>query len=451
MAKNRVVQNWILVLSSWYFYGYWDWRFLGLLLFSSFLDYSIGRELGKTSVAWKRKLLLALSFSGNIGVLIYFKYFGFFLDNLEIVLQKLGFAHALPNLSIILPLGISFYTFQTFSYTLDIYKNRLAPEKSLLSFLCFVSFFPQLVAGPIEKAKTMLPQFNRSRVFNYADAVQGARLILWGLFLKVFISLKLAKPVDLVYGNLDEAGGPLLILVQFFFYAQLYCDFAGYSYIALGLGKFMGFQLSYNFKYPLLSNNLQKFWSSWHITLNQWFRDYLVVPLMLKYRSQGASLLIIQLNLLLIGVWHGANWTFIACFGLISIYYLIKCGDHESRRPFKKLGGTVVSILTFQLFIAAHMVFFRSKNIGHALDYFKSILDPNNLTPLKLGSYPLILLPLLLLVGLVLIEFFSHKRFNYPLEQIQKIGLVRYVFYFVMFYAIVANIDAMQPFIYFDF
>ncbi|WP_339609122.1 MBOAT family O-acyltransferase, partial [uncultured Roseivirga sp.] len=279
LGKSIKLQNLFILIASYVFYGWWDPRFLVLIFLSTIVDFYIGIGLHKSSEYHIRKALLVTSLIVNIGILFVFKYYGFFVQNFIDAFTFFGSQLQLDSLSIILPVGISFYTFQTLSYSIDVYRRKLEPTQGFVSFAAFVSFFPQLVAGPIERATNLLPQFYKKRVFNYAQSVDGLRQILWGLFKKIVIADNCAEYVNVVFGNYQSYEASSLIVAAFFFSIQIYCDFSGYSDIAIGTAKLFGFKLMRNFAYPYFSRDISEFWRRWHISLSTWFRDYLYIPL----------------------------------------------------------------------------------------------------------------------------------------------------------------------------
>ena len=322
MQNNLRYQNALIVLSSYIFYGWWDWRFLFLIIFSSCLDYFIGNRLKTESQQSKRKILLWFSIITNLGFLGFFKYYNFFLENFIDAFTLFGLQINTNSLNIILPVGISFYTFQTLSYTIDVYKHKLEPTEDFLAFSAFVCFFPQLVAGPIERATNLLPQFYRKRIFEYNKAIDGMRQILWGLFKKVVIADNCAEFANQIFNNSADMNGSTLFLGAVFFSFQIYGDFSGYSDIAIGVSRFFGFDLKQNFATPYFSRDIAEFWRRWHISLSSWFRDYLYIPLggsrggmWMKVRNTFAIFLVS-------GFWHGANWTFVIWGGLNALYFL---------------------------------------------------------------------------------------------------------------------------------
>ena len=307
--RNIKLQNFLIVVASYFFYGWWDWRFLSLILFSTLVDYTIGLLLEKENEIKKRKLLLSVSIIVNLGLLGFFKYYNFFIDNFVEVFRFFGHMIDPDRLNIVLPVGISFYTFQTMSYTIDIYREKLKPTSDFIAFAAFVSFFPQLVAGPIERAANLLPQFFKQRVFDKKTSIEGFNQMIWGLFKKIVIADNLARYVDFIFDNYDIQSGFTLILGGIYFAVQIYADFSGYSDIAIGVSKLFGFRLMTNFDFPYFSRDIAEFWRRWHISLTTWFRDYLYIPLGGSRVGKWAVFRNVMIIFLVSGFWHGANWT----------------------------------------------------------------------------------------------------------------------------------------------
>ncbi|MDB9955033.1 MBOAT family protein, partial [Flavobacteriaceae bacterium] len=304
--KNLKFQNILIIASSYLFYGWWDWRFLSLILFSTLVDYSVGVLLQKQNNKPKRKILLWFSIIINLGFLGYFKYYNFFLDNFVSAFSLFGIEINQNSLNIVLPVGISFYTFQTLSYTIDIYKRKLEPTKDIIAFAAFVCFFPQLVAGPIERATNLLPQFYKKRVFEYHKAVDGLKQILWGLFKKIVIADNCAQLANEIFNNSSDYSGSTLVLGAIFFTFQIYGDFSGYSDIAIGTSRLFGFNLKQNFAFPYFSRDMGEFWRRWHISLSTWFRDYLYIPLGGSRGGIGMKVRNTFIIFIVSGFWHGA-------------------------------------------------------------------------------------------------------------------------------------------------
>ena len=375
-------QNMLVIVASYVFYGWWDPRFLGLILLSTFTDYFIGIGIGRVGGTMARKALLWSSIVINLGCLGLFKYWNFFLDNVSTAFSMLGHPVALGRLDIILPVGISFYTFQTLSYTIDVYRGTLKPTKDAIAFMAYVSFFPQLVAGPIERAKNLLPQFLTARAFDQRSAVNGMRQILWGFFKKVLIADNCAELANLIFDGPTRFSGFTLLLGAVFFAFQIYGDFSGYSDIAIGTARLFGFDLMKNFAFPYFSRDMAEFWRRWHISLSTWFRDYLYIPLGGSQGGVARTVRNIFIIFLVSGFWHGANWTFIAWGALHAVYFLplllLKnnrrhMGTVAAGRFFPSVREFVGMSTTFGLTVVA-WIFFRAKDLEHALTYVRDLI-----------------------------------------------------------------------------
>ncbi len=303
-------QNWLLLAASYYFYAAWDWRFLGLLIGSTVVDYSVALYLGRPHAPAHRRRVLWISIAFNLGVLGFFKYYGFFADNLQALLASAGLGIAVPTLHVILPIGVSFYTFMTMSYVIDVYRREIEPTRDLLNFAVFVAFFPHLVAGPILRAASLLPQIARPRTPTRAQLSDGAWLVGWGLVKKVFVADNLAAVVDSVFRNPDPSAFEVLVGAYAFAF-QIYGDFSGYSDIARGLSKWMGIELNLNFLFPYFVRSPQEFWRHWHISLSTWLRDYLYVPLGGNRGTRWLTYRNLLVTMVLGGLWHGAAWPFV--------------------------------------------------------------------------------------------------------------------------------------------
>ena len=457
--KNLKLQNLLIVVASYVFYGWWDWRFLSLILFSTIVDYTIGRQLKNKENQLKRRVLLWSSILVNLGLLGFFKYYNFFLDNFITVFSFFGQEIQANSLNIILPVGISFYTFQTLSYTIDVYKRKLEPTNDFIAFSAFVSFFPQLVAGPIERATHLLPQFYKKRTFDYSKAVDGMRQILWGLFKKIVIADNCAEYANLIFNNSADYSGSTLVLGALFFTFQIYGDFSGYSDIAIGTSRLFGFDLMQNFNFPYFSRDIAEFWRRWHISLSTWFRDYLYIPL---GGSRGGTWMKVRNTFIIFivsGFWHGANWTFIVWGALNAIYFLPLLLTNNNRNNletialgkfFPSLKEFCFMLLTFGLTVFA-WIFFRAENIGHAVQYISDIFKhPGSF--LSLGIYWKYKTIIILISIFILIEWIGRDG-QYA---ISKIGLkwrspFRYAFYYALIIAIFWFGGKEQQFIYFQF
>ena len=378
-ALGRRGQNGLLLAASYFFYGWWDWRFLSLLLVSTGIDYAVGLAIARRP-ARKRGWLL-LSLAANLGLLGFFKYFNFFVDSAAVLLAGLGFEPHLPVLRIVLPVGISFYTFQTMSYTIDVYRGQLAPARSLLDFALYVSFFPQLVAGPIERATHLLPQFSQPRIVTRPMIESGCFLILLGLFRKVVVADGVAPLANAVFASAQTASGPELCLGAMFFAIQIYGDFAGYSDIARGTARLFGFDIMVNFAQPYLSRNITEFWRRWHVSLSTWLRDYLYIPLGGNRQGVAATYRNLFLTMLLGGLWHGARWNFVVWGGLHGLYlavhkyWLARRGRKPATAAVARFGGReLVGVVSTFLLVDFTWIFFRCSSFSQAADYVLGML-----------------------------------------------------------------------------
>lgn len=459
--KNLRFQNLLIVTASYVFYGWWDYRFLSLILISTVVDYLIGHRLRTEERKDIRKVLLWTSICVNLAFLGFFKYYNFFIDNFTSAFSFFGRNIQISTLHIILPVGISFYTFQTLSYTFDVYKRKLEPTKDFIAFSAYVSFFPQLVAGPIERAVNLLPQFYKKRSFDYSRAVDGLRQILWGGFKKLVIADNCAEFANVIFNNSELYSGSTLFLGAIFFTFQIYGDFSGYSDIAIGTSRLFGFNLMQNFAFPYFSRDIAEFWRRWHISLSTWFRDYLYIPL---GGSKGETWMKIRntfIIFLVSGFWHGANWTFIIWGALNAIYFLpimltknnrknIDIVASESMLPSLREAGAIVG--TFLLTVLA-WIFFRAKNVSQAFDIISEVLSPSLFSMPFFPNLSGALTTLILIVIFVFIEWNGRKG-QYGIAQLGN-NLkrpVRWVFYsFVIFMIGLFMQTNESPFIYFQF
>jgi len=448
------------LLASYIFYGWWDWRFLSLVVFSSFVDYLVGLGLFNQDNKTKRKLLLWTSISVNLGFLGFFKYFNFFAESFADAFTLFGVPFEPTRLNVILPVGISFYTFQTLSYSIDVYKRKMKPTKDIIAFFAFVSFFPQLVAGPIERATNLLPQFYTKRIFEYSKAVDGLRQILWGLFKKIVIADNCAIYANLIFNNSDDYSGSTLLLGALYFSFQIYGDFSGYSDIAIGTSRLFGFNLKRNFAFPYFSRDIAEFWRRWHISLSTWFRDYLYIPL--GGSKGGTSMKTRNTFIIFIvsGFWHGANWTFIVWGALNAIYFLPLLLLNKNRNylgvaaegKFLPSFKEFLSIaLTFSLTVLA-WIFFRAESVGHALSYISGIFSNTLFSiPRKVfGFQGLITVSFILLF--VLVEWIGReKQHSLQFDKVSIPKIARWSLYYAIFIIILIYSGNQQEFIYFQF
>lgn len=369
MLKNNKSRIPFLLIASYYFYMNWNPAYAILILTSTLLTYLCGIFVEKHDQdKRKKKLFLTISLIINFSILFVFKYFNFINESVFALLEYLGIRWNVPNLDVLLPVGISFYTFQAVGYSIDVYRGTIKAEKNFITYALFVSFFPQLVAGPIERAKNLLPQFHEEHKFSYHNAVEGLKLMLWGFFMKLCVADTLSEYVNAVFNNVEHHNGTSLILATIFFTFQIYCDFGGYSNIAIGAAKVMGFRLMENFHYPYFSLNIKEFWRRWHISLSSWFMDYLYIPLGGNRVKYPRHLLNLMITFLVSGIWHGANWTFVLWGALHGCYQVI--GNVFRKYIYKPEYTTLISKVFSMLFcfilVAFAWIFFRANNVNDA-------------------------------------------------------------------------------------
>lgn len=456
--KKLIWQNTFIVAASYLFYGWWDWRFLILLIVSSGVDFVMGIFIYEAQKKAMKKILLTISLILNLGLLGYFKYFNFFADNFAAAFTFFGHSITASHLSIVLPVGISFYTFQSISYCIDVYRGDLKPTNNPISYFAYVSFFPQLVAGPIERAINLLPQFSTKREFKYNQAVDGLRQILWGLFKKVVIADGCAVYADQIFNNSTDYSGSMLLIGAFFFAFQIYGDFSGYSDIAIGTARLFGFNLMRNFAFPYFSRDIAEFWRRWHISLSTWFRDYLYIPL--GGSKGGINLQVRNTFIIFIasGFWHGANWTFLAWGTLHALYFLPLLLFKQNRKHLviagsgKKLPSfrEFFSMLTTFLLVTLAWIFFRSESMEQAFHFLYEIFSKSLFVKPDLPVRALITVGWILV--LMLVEW-TGREHQYGIE---KFGFkwpqaFRWAAYLAIAAIVFAYAGGKQQFIYFQF
>ena len=371
VRRNQSHRDWLILISSFIFYGSWDWRFLGLLVLTGGIDFYCAIKISDQTNPVIRKRWLMLSIVSNMGTLGFFKYASFFIDSAWHALEQIGLPASKPLLQIVLPAGISFYTFQALSYTLDVYRKQISEERNLCKYFAFLTFFPQLVAGPIERASFLLPQFRETRVISETLLFRGIWFILWGFFLKIVVADYFAPLVDLAF-SANNSGGVVILFSALAFAGQIYGDFAGYSMIARGLANTMGFELSTNFSQPYLAVNIQEFWRRWHQTLSTWFRDYLYIPLGGDRLGGSRTFFNVVLTFLLAGLWHGANWTFVLwglCHGVALGVYRFWRMSSWSKIVVLPRG---ISWLMTMSVVGIGWLFFRATSLSHAWNMIQS-------------------------------------------------------------------------------
>jgi len=464
--KNLKHQNLLVLAASYLFYGWWDWRFLSLIILSSSIDFTVAHRLKFTENRLGRKTLLWVSILANLGFLGFFKYYNFFLDNFVSAFSFFGYDIKVSSLNIILPVGISFYTFQTLSYTIDVYRRKIEPTTDIIAFFSFVSFFPQLVAGPIERATNLLPQFYRSRSFDHSKAVDGMRQILWGLVKKILIADNCAKYVDIIFSNSTDYSGTTLVLGGILFTFQVYSDFSGYSDIAIGTSRLFGINLMQNFAFPYFSRDIAEFWRRWHISLTTWFRDYLYIPLGGSRSGTSARIRNLFIVFTASGLWHGANWTYVIWGALNAAYILPLILTNNNRnnidivargKLIPNLKDALSILFTFALTVFA-MIIFRSTNVTHAKQYIRDMFAGLFHYSSYLQTIDFFNTETTLALPLTLASFFAiewvGKENQYAIEHlpISWNKSIRWLFYSTLIFAIyyLGNFED-HSFIYFQF
>lgn len=461
-----------LLAASYYFYMSWNPVYIVLILASTIIDYFIGGKIAKTENEGTRKKLLGVSLLSNLGILFYFKYYNFLAENIESLFELIGMTVNVPEHSWLLPVGISFYTFQTLSYTIDIYRRKQEAEPNFWNFALYVSFFPQLVAGPIERSTNLLPQFLVKHEFEYKRVTEGLKLILWGMFKKVVVADRVAVYVNEVFNHAHEHSGLVVWVAAFFFVVQVYCDFSGYTDMAIGSAKVMGFKLMDNFKGPWFSKNMTEFYRRWHISMSTWIRDYVYTPLGLatRYWGQYAYVFVMFVTFLLFGFWHGANWTFIFFGFLQGVVLTYEAWSRKRRRRFaKKVNKTVYNlfsmILTFAFWTYSCLIF-RANNMTdiwtltqNAFAWDANVFKPGLLDP-RLGlnvmghfdSLVELYVSFFVIIIVIIVHYIEYKG-----DVIEYIGkrpkVVRWTVYYLLIFSILfwKVFNQQDEFIYFQF
>ena len=461
---NLRLQNILLLIASYFFYACWDYRFLFLLIFSTALDYYTGLKMQEAKTPGNKKGWFWLSVCINIGFLAVFKYYNFFIESFADSLSAAGIKSNFKTLQVILPVGISFYTFHGLSYVIDIYKNRIKAEGNFIDYAVFVSFFPLLVAGPIERATHLLPQIKNKRSFDYVKAVDGLRQILWGLFKKIVIADNCAEFANAIFNNAQSFQGSTLVAGAVFFAVQIYCDFSGYSDIAIGTARLFGIDLLRNFAFPYFSRDIAEFWRRWHISLSSWFRDYLYIPL---GGSKGSTWIKVRntfIIFLVSGFWHGANWTFII-WGFLNALYIMPSILFKTNRNHLDIVATGKYLPTLKEFLSITVtfgltvfawIFFRAETVGQAFSYISGIFSLS-LFSLPQGSaflghgMTLYLMAAFLFI-FFMIEWMGRER-QYALAKIgfKWPAMARWAMYYVIIFTIFYYQGKAQQFIYFQF
>ncbi|WP_428938904.1 MBOAT family O-acyltransferase [Fontivita pretiosa] len=464
--RGRTAQNLLILLSSYFFYGWWDWRFCFLILANSLFDYFAGLGLMRATRPAARRGILLASLAANLGMLGFFKYSNFFIENLQLAMESIGWRMDRFTLQVVLPVGISFYTFQTMSYTIDIFRGKMQATRNIIDYLAYVSFFPQLVAGPIERAVDLLPQFQSPRRFNYAQAVDGCRQMLLGFFKKMVLADNLGVVVDHFYGNL-QANGVALALATVCFAFQIYCDFSGYTDIAIGCARWFGFNLTRNFAFPYFSQDLAEFWRRWHITLSSWFRDYVYIPLGGSRVARARQAWNVMVTFIVSGLWHGASWNFVIWGAIngLGVMPSVMRPRAGALRAADAPGGTgliprpavLARIAGTFLLVCIGWVFFRAATLSDALNVLGRICtdlwSPRHYAALRelatLGVT--VKLALLILPGFVVLEWVQRAE-RHALARVPGPQPLRWSLYTLLVWTCVfQEASGANAFIYFQF
>lgn len=449
--KNLKTQNIFLLLASYFFYAFWNWKFMLLILFSTSVNYIFGHLVDKNSS--KKKTYLIIGILLNLSLLGFFKYYNFFIENFVSVFRLFGSELHITPLKIILPIGISFYTFQGISYLVDIYRKEIKASDNLLSFSLFIAFFPQLVAGPIERASNLLAQVNRERFFNYPQAINGLKIIALGLFEKMVIADNCAKIVDTVFANYSAESGSTLFCVAILFSFQIYGDFCGYSHIAIGSANLLGFNLTKNFNYPYLAQNIADFWRRWHISFSYWLRDYIYFPLGGSKKGEYKKIRNLSIVFLVSGIWHGADWTFVIYGAIHALLYILFIYYRKWTKNIVFIRSRITDFLydfiaivfTFILLTVAR-VFFRAENYTESMEYFKQMFSQSMFETPNVS-----LLFVVLLFGFIFLEWLQRDKDHLLDISNIKSPLIRYAIYMAVVFMVFFYSVSDQEFIYFQF
>lgn len=461
-------QNWLLLLSSYFFYGYVNWKIIPILLIATVIVYTLGTAINSTKETKNiSSWLTVLGVAMGVSLLVYFKYFNFFIESFSSVFNAIGFQTHFKTFDIIMPLGVSFFTFKLISYVVEVHRGKIEPTRDFVAFATYVAFFPTIMSGPIDRPNNFIPQLKSKRPFNYQLAVDGCRQILWGLFQKVVIADNLAKIINEVLDDNSRQSGSTLLIMAVFYTFQLYTDFSGYSHIAIGVSKVLGFRIAKNFNYPFFSRNIAEFWRNWHISLTSWLTDYVFTPLNIKFRDLGklGVVLAIIINMAVVGLWHGANWTYII-FGLfhgLLFIPLVVTGAIFKKKKLKTnriglppLNDFFRMIVTFSV-VTLSLIIFRAENIGQTYHYFQAVFSglvhkSDYIQTLNLFYWEIGFSMPILLIVFILAEWYGREseytiahlglKWKYPL---------RYSLYFIITVLIIVFGSEDQRFIYFQF
>ena len=461
LKEKTKAQNWLLLLTSYVFYGFANWKMIPLLLLSTVAFYGMGMAISKASSVKKSSWLTTFGVLLGIGILLYFKYLNFFIESFSVLFNAMGLQTNWSTFNIIMPIGVSFFTFKLISYVVEVSRRKIEPCTDFVAFATFVAFFPTIMAGPIDRPNKFIPQLRQKRIFNYDQTVDGCRQIMWGMFKKMVIADNLALIINNVWSDIHSQTGSNLLLAAIFLSIQFYTDFSGYSDMAIGVGKILGFRVTRNFHYPFFTRNMAEFWRNWHMSLTSWVTDYVFMPLNVKFRNIGNAGIILAtiINMVVIGLWHGANWT----YGLFGLYNgllfipLILSGSFNKKSKLKanKFGLPFFSdflkmIGVFFLF-AFGTVIFRANSLGQAFDYFVGLFSPSIFSSLSILNRSLAYV-LFFTIMMFIVEWFQReKEHGMDLTGIKN-GVLRWCIYITIIFVTCRFMQTNpSPFIYFQF
>ncbi|WP_183579707.1 MBOAT family O-acyltransferase [Mucilaginibacter sp. X5P1] len=467
--RNLKLQNILLLVGCYVFYCWWDWHFLSLLISTSLLNFILGHYMGKDLSVKTKRTLLGLGVVTAIASLVYFKYTDFFIESFVGLLSALHVSYNLHVINILLPLGISFYTFRTLSYLFDIQRGKIKPTEDWVVFFSYVAFFPSVISGPIDRAGLLIPQLEKKRVFDYANAADGAKQITWGLFKKMVIADNCAMISNQIFSSYQTLPASSLIVGAFFYTIQIYADFSGYSDMAIGIARLLGFNITRNFEYPFFAQNIAEFWRKWHMSLTSWLTDYVFSPLSIAFRDYGkfGLILAILINFTIIGIWHGANWTFVLFGVLHGIYYIPLILNGTLNKKKKLVMGKVLpsfkefrNMLGTFILVMFTFILFRSDSISQAVDFYKdlfskslfsipTIFPADSVTNLKRAT---VFFTSILIVIMLCIEWLQRDK-PHPLQfDFIKSKVLRVALYYTLIFVILLfGSSKIAQFIYFKF
>jgi alginate O-acetyltransferase complex protein AlgI len=456
-GKNLRLQNLVVLLSSYFFYAWADWRFLSLLIGVSAFNFILGIQIEKTASEKKRRWLVWLGLLQGIGGLVFFKYYNFFISSFNDLFNVMHLGMNLQLLNILVPLGISFFTFRTVSYILDIDKGKIEANKDWIVFFNYVSFFPSLLSGPIDKAKTFIPQLERERQLEYHQASDAMRQILWGLFKKIVIANNCGIITDLIFNGYENLPASSLLYGAFVYTIQIYADFSGYTDMAIGFSKLLGFNITKNFDFPYFAQNIAEFWRKWHMSLTAWLTEYVFTPLSISFRDYGnlGLIMAIVINFVIVGIWHGANWTYVL-FGFLHGCYFIPLILKGTMNKKKKIAkgklfpsfAELFNVVRTFLLVMLTFIVFRAANVSQAFDYFTRLFSKSIVTiPSEIH------LPLLLMIFFFMaVEWLGReKEFALASLELKYPQVARYALYFIILTTMFLFSSKEQEFIYFQF